>query len=111
MLSLAGVGGPALRRRIASLARHSPTAMGARVTQVHAFIDAAECRPGLRVWVLRAGAWRPGIVLSCSPKAVMVRYRPTDGPGTGVDTVTFGSLSARDEHDLCDDEWPDHARS
>jgi hypothetical protein len=41
----------------------------------------------------------------------MVRYRPADGPGTGVDTVTFGGLAAREEHDLCDDEWPDHARS
>ena len=76
------------------------------MTQVHAFIDATDCRPGLRVWVLRAGAWRPGIVLSASPKAATVRYRPADGPGTGVDTVTFGSLSVRLEHDVCDDELP-----
>jgi hypothetical protein len=78
--------------------------MGVRVTQVHAFIDAAQCSPGQRVWVHRAGTWRPGIVLSWSSKAATVRYRMGDGPGTGVDTVTFASLGARDEHDVCDDE-------
>ena len=80
--------------------------MGVRVTQVHAFINAADCQPGLRVWVLRSGAWRPGIVLTCSPIAVTVRYRPTGGPGTGVDTVTFGSLAIREEHDVCDEDHP-----
>jgi hypothetical protein len=79
--------------------------MGVRVTQVHAFIDAADCTPGLRVWVLRGGVWRPGTMLSWSAKAAMVRYRPSDGPGTGVDTVTFASLALREEHDVCDDDY------
>jgi hypothetical protein len=43
-------------------------------------------------------------MLSWSSKAATVRYRMGDGPGTGVDTVTFASLGARDEHDVCDDE-------
>ena len=53
--------------------------------------------PGQRVWVHRDGAWRPGVVLHRSAQAVMVRYRPADGPGTGVDTVTARSLAIRDE--------------
>jgi hypothetical protein len=44
-------------------------------------------------------------MLSWSDKAAMVRYRPSDGPGTGVDTVTFGSLAVREEHDVCDDDY------
>ena len=43
---------------------------------------------GQRVWVHREGSWRPGVVLSAAGSAVMVRYRPTDARGTGVDTVT-----------------------
>jgi hypothetical protein len=56
-------------------------------------------RPGERVWVHRAGSWRPGIVLSSSPKAVTVRYRPAESRGTGVDTVTGASIASRDEDD------------
>ncbi len=58
-----------------------------------------EYRPGQPVWVHRAGSWRPGIVLYGSPRAVMVRYRPADGPGTGVDTVTGCSLASRSDFD------------
>lgn len=56
-------------------------------------------QPGQRVWVHRDGSWRPGTVLHRSSRAVMVRYRPADGPGTGVDTVTERSLAARSEYD------------
>jgi hypothetical protein len=55
--------------------------------------------PGERVWVYRAGAWRPGVVLHSSAQAVTVRYRPADGRGTGVDTVTAHSLASRDDED------------
>ncbi len=61
-------------------------------------------RPGQRVWVYRAGAWRPGLVLNRSPRAVTVRYRPADGAGTGVDTVTAASLAARIDPDPCLDD-------
>lgn len=60
---------------------------------------ATRYEPGQRVWVYRAGAWRPGIVLHRSTQAVMVRYRPGDGSGTGVDTVTGSSLAERTEQD------------
>jgi hypothetical protein len=61
--------------------------------------------PGDRVWVRRAGSWRPGIVMYCSTKAATVRYRPTEARGTGVDTVTAVNLAARDD----DDPFLDHA--
>jgi hypothetical protein len=54
---------------------------------------------GAKVWVFRSGSWRPGIVLSSSPKAVIVRYRPTDSRGTGVDTVMADNLARRDDVD------------
>jgi hypothetical protein len=38
-------------------------------------------------------------VLHSSPKAVTVRYRPAEGRGTAVDTVTGFSLVARDDSD------------
>jgi len=56
-------------------------------------------RPHDRVWVHRAGAWRPGVVLTGSTQAVMVRYRPRDSAGTGVETVLATDLMARDEPD------------
>lgn len=61
----------------------------------------ADYRPGQRIWVHRAGSWRPGIVLYRSPQAVTIRYRPADGAGTGVDTVTSRSLAVRDDNDPC----------
>jgi hypothetical protein len=54
---------------------------------------------GAKVWVFRSGSWRPGVVLSSSPKAVIVRYRPTDSRGTGVDTVMADNLAQREEID------------
>ncbi|MBX6751520.1 MAG: hypothetical protein IRY85_17980 [Micromonosporaceae bacterium] len=54
---------------------------------------------GARVWVFSAGSWRPGVVLSASAKAASVRYRPTDGRGTAVDTVLPHKLVPRDEDD------------
>jgi hypothetical protein len=56
-------------------------------------------RSGARVWVHRSGSWRPGIVLHSSPQAVTVRYRPAEGRGTGVDTVTVHSIAARNDDD------------
>jgi hypothetical protein len=54
---------------------------------------------GAKVWVFRSGSWRPGVVLSSSAKAVIVRYRPTDSRGTGVDTVMADNLAPRDDVD------------
>jgi len=54
---------------------------------------------GARVWVFSAGSWRPGVVLSASAKAASVRYRPTEGRGTAVDTVLPHKLVPRDEDD------------
>src|SRR4029453_3600414 len=39
------------------------------------------------VWGHRHGAWRPGVIEGPSPRAILARYRPNDGPGTGVDTI------------------------
>jgi hypothetical protein len=60
---------------------------------------ADDYEPGQRIWVYRAGTWRPGVVLHRSARAVTVRYRPADGPGTGVDTVTARSLKLRVDDD------------
>ncbi|WBB68427.1 hypothetical protein [Micromonospora sp. WMMD812] len=54
---------------------------------------------GDRVWVRRAGSWRPGIVLQSNASAATVRYRPSETIGTGVDTVTRNSLRPRHDHD------------
>lgn len=54
-------------------------------------------RPGDLVWVLR-GDRRPGVVLSASSTAAMVRYSP-HGRAVGVDTVLAGDLSRRTEID------------
>ena len=54
---------------------------------------------GARVWVFCSGSWRPGVVLGSSDKAASVRYRPTEGRGTAVDTVLAHKLVTRDEDD------------
>ena len=54
---------------------------------------------GARVWVYCAGSWRPGVVLGSSDKAASVRYRPTEGRGTAVDTVLAHKLVSRDDDD------------
>jgi hypothetical protein len=56
-------------------------------------------QPGQRVWVHRSGSWRPGIILHCTSQAATVRYRPAEGIGTGVDTVTGYSLADRADDD------------
>ena len=57
---------------------------------------------GAPVWVHRGGGWRAGRVLESSPLATMVRYRPTDGPGTAVDTVNAANLLDRADVDQVD---------
>lgn len=54
---------------------------------------------GALVWVYRCGEWRPGVVLAASDRAAMVRYRPTHGSGTGVETAVAADLADRTEHD------------
>jgi hypothetical protein len=55
--------------------------------------------PGGHVWVFRGGEWRPGIVVNSSVDAAVVRYRPTDGSGTAVDTVMARNLAYREDPD------------
>ena len=47
-------------------------------------------QPGDLIWIHRAGAWRPGEIISRSVTAATVRYRVTGAEGTGVDTVVIG---------------------
>jgi hypothetical protein len=47
------------------------------------------------VWVHRHGAWRPGVIEGISPRAILARYRPGDGPGTGVDTIGADHVTSR----------------
>jgi len=56
-------------------------------------------RPDDPVWVYRVGAWRPGVVESASPRAVLVTYRHAGGTGTVVDTMTAEYVLARDATD------------
>jgi hypothetical protein len=77
----------------------TPTADPNAIGVVSDALVAEDYEPGQRIWVYRAGTWRPGVVLHRSARAVTVRYRPADGPGTGVDTVTARSLSFRNDDD------------
>ena len=77
----------------------TPTADPNALDGVAEALVADDYEPGQRIWVHRAGSWRPGVVLHRSPRAVTIRYRPADGPGTGVDTVTARSLTLRDDDD------------
>jgi diguanylate cyclase (GGDEF)-like protein len=56
-------------------------------------------QPADHVWVHRGGSWRAGVVEAASPRAVTVTYRPTNGPGTAVDTLTAPYLAARTDTD------------
>jgi len=47
------------------------------------------------VWVHRHGAWRPGVIEGTSSRAILARYRPNDGPGTGVDTIDADHVASR----------------
>jgi hypothetical protein len=75
--------------------------------QLFELADSGQYQPGQRVWVFRDGTWRPGIVLHSSARAVMVRYRPGEGSGTGVDTVTGRSLAPRTDSDPSLDGAPE----
>lgn len=69
-------------------------------TRAHADVTRPDQYPrGTRVWVHCSGSWRPGIVLGASDKAASVRYRPTEGRGTAVDTVMAHKLVPRDDDD------------
>ena len=61
-------------------------------------LSADTYRPGQRVWLFR-GSWRPAVVLHSSQRAAMVRYSPSAGRGTGVDTAIAADLAMRDEFD------------
>jgi len=65
---------------------------------------------GARVWVFCAGSWRPGVVLGSSVTAASVRYRPTNGNGTAVDTVLAQNIVPRHDDDLhLDGSIPGHS--
>ena len=57
---------------------------------------------GVPVWIHRGGNWRRGCLLESSPRAAMVRYRPTDDRGTTVDTVRTAMLLGRTDVDQMD---------
>ena len=59
-----------------------------------------------RVWVFRAGVWRPGVVLSSSPEAAVVRYRAGETSATSVDTVRAQHLAHRADADPYVDQVP-----
>lgn len=63
----------------------------------------------IKIWVHRGGTWRPGRVIEASALAVMVRYRPTDGRGTAVDTVTADHVAYRADTIPIDDLLPQRA--
>jgi hypothetical protein len=54
---------------------------------------------GQWVWVFRSEAWHPGIVISSSAQAAVVRYRPTPSCWTAVDTVMAHNLVHREDAD------------
>jgi hypothetical protein len=56
-------------------------------------------QPADPVWVHRGGSWHAGVVESASPRAATVTYRPTNGPGTAVDTLTALYLATRTDTD------------
>jgi diguanylate cyclase (GGDEF)-like protein len=53
-------------------------------------------RRGDPVWVLRYGAWRPGVVESASVMAIMATFRCNEGPGTVVDTMSAEYVQPRE---------------
>src|SRR5689334_12293737 len=53
-------------------------------------------RRGDPVWVLRYGAWRPGVVESASVLAIMATFRCNDGSGTVVDTMSAEYVQPRE---------------
>jgi diguanylate cyclase (GGDEF)-like protein len=67
-------------------------------------VPASTYKRGDPVWVLRYGAWRPGVVESASVLAIMATFRCAEGPGTVVDTMSAEYVQPRVESDLelCD---------
>src|SRR5690349_17256488 len=53
-------------------------------------------RRGDPVWVLRYGAWRPGVVENASVLAIMATFRCNEGPGTVVDTMSAEYVQPRE---------------
>jgi diguanylate cyclase (GGDEF)-like protein len=53
-------------------------------------------RRGDPVWVLRYGAWRPGVVESASVMAIMATFRCNEGRGTVVDTMSAEYVQPRE---------------
>ncbi len=53
-------------------------------------------RRGDPVWVLRYGAWRPGVVESASVMAIMATFRCNEGRGTAVDTMSAEYVQPRE---------------
>jgi hypothetical protein len=97
-MSVASVVDPIAGQRAGSMPIHidQPPPMADPSDRPAAEVAAADTyHSGDKVWVLRTGRWRPGRVLEASARAVMVRYRPTEQAGTGVDTVTAECLAAR----------------
>jgi hypothetical protein len=58
------------------------------------------------VWIWRGGAWRPGLVLASSERAVLVQYRHTGNLATGTDTAIACDVAAREEYDPYLDRTP-----
>jgi hypothetical protein len=58
------------------------------------------------VWIFRAGAWRPGLVIASSDRAALVRYRHTHTRAVSTDTAFAADLAARDEYDAHIDPPP-----
>ena len=94
--------------------RHRPASKGSRcrtgAAAVHRWAQVAqeppapvakltEYPPTAPVWVYRSGSWRPGVIVQASSLAAMVRYRPNQGVGTAVDTVTAGCRTHREDPD------------
>jgi diguanylate cyclase (GGDEF)-like protein len=67
-------------------------------------VPACSYKRGDPVWVLRYGAWRPGVVESASVLAIMATFRCAEGPGTVVDTMSAEYVQPRVNSDLelCD---------
>lgn len=57
--------------------------------------SAAEYSPSSPIWIYRNGRWCPGLVLTSSERAALVRYWPTPGGATGVDTAIPRDLASR----------------
>jgi diguanylate cyclase (GGDEF)-like protein len=78
---------------------YEPSATSTAPMGLTASAPAVPYRPGDPVWVHRAGTRRAGVVEGASEWAALVRYRPSDGTGTMVDTMSADCLAIRAEAD------------